>query len=188
MVASIEHQELFEKSKKFFEDKDIENTLNHYEKAIERIDRTKITNKTDYIHFLKSILEYCKENNLPEQEALVLRALGRTYSLFKQHVESMKYHYLSLKIQKKLGKKLETAEGLVFLAEDLEVSGNFDKSIQTFQEASELFQELGKLRRIKEIKKEITRLNEFSKDSQRKLKEICKKAEQNRLIKLYENE
>jgi len=76
----------------------------------------------------------------------------------------MKYHYLSLKIQKKLGKKLETAEGLVFLAEDLEVSGNFDKSIETFQEAVELFQDLGKLRNVKEIKKEISRLQEFSRE------------------------
>jgi tetratricopeptide (TPR) repeat protein len=164
MVASIEHEELFEKSKKFFEEKDIENTLDHYEKAMERIDRTKLKNKTDYIHFLQAILQYCQENNLPEQEALVLRALGRTYSLFKQHAESMKYHYQSLKIQKKLGKKVETAEGLVFLAEDLEVSGNYDKSIEAFKEASDLFQDLGKLRNVKEITKEINRLNEFSKE------------------------
>ncbi|MFX0106110.1 MAG: tetratricopeptide repeat protein [Candidatus Hodarchaeota archaeon] len=164
MVASINHSELFEKSKKFFEDGDILNTLENYQKAIERIDRSQLKNKSEYIQFLESILNHCKENNLPEEEALVLRALGRTYSLFKQHAESMKYHYQSLKIQKKLGKKLETAEGLVFLAEDLEVSGNFDKSIKTFQEASELFQDLGKLRRVKEIKKEITRLEEFSKE------------------------
>ena len=76
----------------------------------------------------------------------------------------MKYHYLSLKIQKKLGKKLETAEGLVFMAEDLEVSGNFDKSIEIFQEAAEIFQDLGKLRNIKEIDKEISRLREFSRE------------------------
>jgi tetratricopeptide (TPR) repeat protein len=164
MVASIDHHELFEKSKKFFEDKDIDNTLDHYEKAIERLDRSKIKNKSDYVTFLEAILEFCRENNLPEQEALVLRALGRTYSLFKQHVESMKCHYQSLKIQKKLGKKVETAEGLVFLAEDLEVSGNYDKSVETFQEASEIFQDLGKLRKVKDIKKEIDRLKEFSKE------------------------
>jgi len=76
----------------------------------------------------------------------------------------MKYHYQSLKIQKKLGKKLETAEGLVFLAEDLEVSGNFDKCIKTFQEANDLFQELGKLRKVKDIKKELSRLKAFSKE------------------------
>jgi tetratricopeptide (TPR) repeat protein len=164
MVASIDHTELFEKSKKFFEDGDILKTLENYEKAMERIDRTQIKNKPEYIQFLESILEHCRENNLPEEEALVLRALGRTYSLFKQYAESMKYHYQSLKIQKKLGKKLETAEGLVFLAEDLEVSGNFDKIIQTFQEALELFQDLGKLRRVKEINKEIARLEEFSRE------------------------
>lgn len=164
MVASIDHTELFEKSKKFFENGDILNTLENYEKAMERIDRSKIKNKPEYIQFLESILKHCRENNLPEEEALALRALGRTYSLFKNHVESMKYHYQSLKIQKKLGKKLETAEGLVFLAEDLEVSGNFDKSIQTFQEASEVFQDLGKLRKVKEINKEIARLEEFSRE------------------------
>ncbi|MFX1389347.1 MAG: hypothetical protein ACFE9Z_04695 [Promethearchaeota archaeon] len=164
MVASIDHIELFERSKRFFEDGDILNTIENYEKAIERIDRTQLKNKNDYIQFLEAILTHCRENNLTEEEALVLRALGRTYSLFKQHAESMKYHYQSLKIQKKLGKKLETAEGLVFLAEDLEVSGNFDICIKTFQEASELFQDLGKLRRVKEIKKEISRLEDFSRE------------------------
>ncbi len=164
MVASIDHVELFEKSKKLFEDGDIKNTLENYEKAMERIDRSQIKNKQEYLQFLESILNHCKENNLTEEEALVLRALGRTFSLFKQYPESMKYHYLSLKIQKKLGKKLETAEGLVFFAEDLEVSGNFDKCVEAFQEASEVYQDLGKLKKVKEIKKEITRLKEFSKE------------------------
>jgi len=164
MVASIDHQELYEKSKKFFEDKDIDNTIDHYEKAIERLDRTKITNKSDYINFLEAVLEYCRENSFPEQEALVLRALGRTYSIFKNHTESMKCHYQSLKIQKKLGKKVDTAEGLVFLAEDLEVSGNFDRTVETFQEASEIFQELGKLKEVEDITKEINRLKKFSKE------------------------
>jgi len=164
MVASINHTEFFEKSKKFFEDGDILNTLENYQKAIERIDRTQLGNKSEYIQFLESILKHCQDNNLSEEEALVLRALGRTYSLFKQHAESMKYHYQSLKIQKKLGKKLETAEGLVFLAEDLEVSGNFDKSIEIFHEAAEIFQDLGKLRNINEINKEISRLQEFSRE------------------------
>ena len=164
MVASIDHTELFEKSKKFFESGDILNTIENYEKALERIDRAQVKNNAEYIQFLQDILTHCRENNLPEEEALVLRALGRTHSLFKQYPESMKYHYQSLKIQKKLGKRLDTAEGLVFLAEDLEVSGNFDKCIQTFQEAADLYQELGKLRKVKEIKKEITRLKAFSKE------------------------
>ncbi|MCK4379736.1 MAG: tetratricopeptide repeat protein [Candidatus Lokiarchaeota archaeon] len=164
MVASINHTEFFEKSRKFFESGDILNTLENYQKAMEHIDRTQIQNKTEYIQFLESILKHCRDNTLPEEEALVLRALGRTYSLFKQHAESMKYHYLSLKIQKKLGKKLETAEGLVFLAEDLEVSGNFDKIIEIFKEAEEIFQDLGKSENVKEIKKEILRIQEFSRE------------------------
>ena len=164
MVASINHTELFEKSKRFFESGDILNTLENYTKAMERLDRSKIKNKNDYIQFLQEIINHCRENNLPEEEALALRALARTYSIFKQHAESMKYHYQSLKIQKKLGKKLETAEGLVFLAEDLEVSGNFNKCIETFEEANDLYQELGKLRRVKEIKKELSRLKAFSKE------------------------
>ena len=164
MVAIKDHDDLIEKSKNCFEDRDIPNTIDNYEKAMERIDRTKLTNKSDYFQFLQSVLRYCQENDLHEEEALVLRALGRTYSIFKHHAESMKYHYQSLKIQKKLGKKVETAEGLVFLAEDLEVSGNYDKSVETFQEASEVFQDLGKLRRVKDIIKEVTRLKEFSKE------------------------
>ena len=50
----------------------------------------------------------------------------------------------------------------IFLA--IKVSGNFDRSIQTFQEASEVFQDLGKLRKVKEINKEISRLEEFSRE------------------------
>ncbi|MFX1569508.1 MAG: tetratricopeptide repeat protein [Promethearchaeota archaeon] len=164
MVASINHTELFEKSKKFFESGDILNTLDHYTKAMEHIDRSKLKNKNEYIQFLQDIINHCRENNLPEEEALALRTLARTYSIFKQHAESMKYHYQSLKIQKRLGKKLETAEGLVFLAEDIEVSGNFDKCIKTFEESLDLYQELGKLRKVKEIKKEISRLKAFSKE------------------------
>ncbi len=164
MVAIITYQEFFEKSKKLFEEKDIIKSLESYQKAMEYVDRAHIKNKSEFIQFLQLILKHCIENKLPEQEALVLRTLGRTYSLFKQHAESMKYHYRSLKIQKKLGKKQETAEGLVFLAEDLEVSGNFNKCVATFQEASEVFKDLGKLREVKEIQKQITRLQEFSKE------------------------
>ncbi len=164
MVTIITHSELFEKSKEFFEEGDIINSLETYQKSLEQFDRRHSKNKTEYTQFLEIILKHCQENNLPEQEALTYRALGRTYSIFKQHAESMKYHYQSLKIQKKLGKKRETAEGLVFLAEDLEVSGNYDKTISIFQEASDAFKELGKLKEVKEIKKEIARLQEFSRE------------------------
>jgi len=163
MVTIMDNSELLEKSKKFFEDRDIPNALETYEKAIDHVDRAKPKNKSEYILYLEAVLQYCKENNLIEHEALVLRTLGRTHSIFKQHAESMKFHYKSLKIQKRLGKKIETAEGLMFLAEDLEVSGNYDKSIEIFEEASELFKELGKLIKIKDITKEISRLREFSK-------------------------
>ena len=67
MVASINHTELFEKSKKLFEDGDILNTIENYEKAMERIDRSQIKNKTEYIQFLESILNHCIDNNLPEE-------------------------------------------------------------------------------------------------------------------------
>ena len=164
MVVSMDYDELLEKSKKFFEDEDIINSLESFQKAMEHFDRSHVKNKSEYIQFLQSVLKHCRDKDLLEQEALVLRALGRTYSIFKQHAESMKYHYKSLKIQKKLGKKQQTAEGLVFLAEDLEVSGNFDKIFSTFQEASEIYQELGKLRKVEEIKKELSRLQEFSRE------------------------
>jgi len=164
MVASLDYNEFFENSKRFFEEEDITNSLESFQKAMERIDRSHIEQKSDYTQFLQSVLQYCQDKNLLEQEALVFRALGRTHSLFKQHVESMKYHYKSLKIQKKLGKKQETAEGLEFLAEDIEVSGNYDKCISTFQEASEIYQELGKLRKVEEIQKELSRLQEFSRE------------------------
>ena len=164
MVASLDYNELFQQSKKFFEGEDITNSLESFQKAMEHIDRSRVKNKSEYIQFLQSVLKHCQDKNLLEQEALVLRALGRTFSIFKQHAESMKYHYKSLKIQKKLGKKQETAEGLVFLAEDLEVSGNFDKIISTFQEASEIYQELGELKKVTWIQKELSRLQEFSKE------------------------
>ena len=164
MVASLNHIEFFEKSKKFFEAEDIINSLENYKKVMEHFGRSDIKNKDEYIQFLLTVLKHCEENKKPELEAMALRALGRTYSFFKQHAESMKYHYKSLKIQKKLGRKKETAEGLVFLAEDLEVSGNFDKIIAAFQEASNIFQELGKLKKVEEIKNQISRLQEFSKE------------------------
>ncbi|MBY9021428.1 MAG: hypothetical protein KGD67_10235, partial [Candidatus Lokiarchaeota archaeon] len=74
----------------------------------------------------------------------------------------LKYSYQALKIQKKIGKKLDVAESLAFLAEDLEVSGNYDECIISFTEAAEIFHELGKLNKEKEIKVELKRLKEFS--------------------------
>ncbi len=161
MVATVED---FERSKEFFESGDILNTIESYEKAINQIERTKAINKEELIDFLNKILKHCQENNLKNEEAMVLRALGRTYTKFKQYPLGLKYSYQSLKIQKKLGKKLDIAESLVFLAEDLEVSSNYDECVKTFSEAAEIYRELGKLRKEKEVKKEISRLKEFLKE------------------------
>lgn len=161
MVATVED---FEKSKEFFESGDILNTIESYEKAINQIERTKTIKKEELINFLNKILKHCQENNLKNEEAMVLRALGRTYTKFKQYPLGLKYSYQSLKIQKKLGKKLDIAESLVFLAEDLEVSSNYDECVKTFSEAAEIYRELGKLRKEKEVKKEISRLKEFLKE------------------------
>ena len=161
MVATVED---FEKSKEFFESGDILNTIESYEKAINQIERTKAIDKEELIGFLNKILKHCQENNLKNEEAMVLRALGRTHTKFKQYPLGLKYSYQSLKIQKKLGKKLDIAESLVFLAEDLEVSSNYDECVKTFSEAAEIYRELGKLRKVKEVKKEISRLKEFLKE------------------------
>lgn len=161
MVASIKN-EPFEKSKVLFKSGDLTNSLDYYEKAIGLIDKSK--NSIDYIQFLKSILNYCRENQLVEQEARVLRSLGRTHSLFSQHFESLNYHREALKIQRKLGKKLDIAEELVFFAEDLEASEDYNESIKNYQNAAEIFREIGKLKKEKDLQKEISRLKEFSKE------------------------
>ncbi len=161
-MVAIMNNEFFEKSKTFFDNRELDNSLDYYEKALSYIDLQK--DKFNYLRFLKEILKYCKENDLLEQEALALRALGRTYSIFKQYVESLNYHRESLKIQRKLGRKKELAEGLLFLAEDLEICGNYDECVESFLGAEEIFHELGELRKAKEIKKEISRLKEFSKE------------------------
>ena len=160
-MVAIMNNDFFEKSKKFYNDGDLTNALDYYEKALSYIDTTR--EKSAYIQFLTKILDYCKENELIEEQAVVLRSLGRTHSIFKNYVESLNYHRESLKIQRKLGRKKDVAEGLLYLAEDLEVSGNFEECTKAFESASEIFYELGKLRQCKDIKKEISRLKEFSK-------------------------
>ncbi len=160
-MVAIMNNDFFEKSKKFYNDGDLTNALDYYEKALSYIDTTR--EKSAYIQFLTKILDYCKENELIEEQAVVLRSLGRTHTIFKNYVDSLKYHQESLKIQRKLGRKKDVAEGLLYLAEDLEVSGNFEECVKSFESASEIFHELGKLRQCKDIKKEISRLKEFSK-------------------------
>ena len=112
----------------------------------------------------KERVEFEAQARGKEQEAIALRNLGRIHSIFKDHVKGLKYHEESLKIQRKLGKSIDIANGLVFLAEDLEVSGNYDKCIKTLNSAQQIFQDLGKLRKVKDINKEITRLEKFSKE------------------------
>jgi tetratricopeptide (TPR) repeat protein len=161
MVTTFEKGSL-ERSKQFFKNGEIKKAIENYEKAISYIDKEKESGEN--LAFLKNILEYCRNNNLIEEEALALRALGRTYSVYKKYVESLRYHWESLKLQRKLGKKLEVAEGLRFIAEDLEVSGDYDKCLETYKEAQEIFRELGKLKEVKKIKKEVSRLQEISKE------------------------
>jgi len=159
MVATIDN---FEKSKEFFESGDILNALGSFTKALDHSDTSKDAIKKKLILFLENLLQYSKDNNLRDEEAMVLRTLGRTHSKFRNHVEGLKYSYQALKIQKKIGRKLDIAESLVFLAEDLEISGNSDECIKSFAEAAEIFHELGKLDKEVEIKDEIRRLEVFS--------------------------
>jgi len=160
MVATVEN---FKKSKEFFENGDALNALESFDKVLEHFDQAEDVNKKELLQFLNDLLQYCKDNNLQNEEARVLRALGRIHSKFRNHVEGLKFSYQALKIQKKIGKNLDVAESLVFLAEDLEVSGNYEECIQTFMEAAEIFHEMGKLEKEKDVVKEINRLKAFSK-------------------------
>jgi len=159
MVATVDN---FEKSKEFFKSGDILNALESFTKALDRSDTSKDTIKEELILYLENLLQFSKDNNLRDEEAMVLRTLGRTHSKFRNHVEGLKYSYQALKIQKKIGRKLDIAESLVFLAEDLEISGNYDECVKSFTEAAEIFHELGKVNKEIEIKDEINRLEVFS--------------------------
>ena len=97
-------------------------------------------------------------------EAVALRALGRTHSLFKQYVMSLRFHEESLRIQRDLGKKIDVAEGLLFLAEDLEISGDYEKCLKAFADSENIFRELGVLEQAQKIQIEVARLKEFSKE------------------------
>ncbi|TXT63248.1 MAG: Tetratricopeptide domain protein [Promethearchaeota archaeon] len=155
--------DLFQRSRQFFESGDIPKTLETYEKAISSINHSEDSGK--YINFLSKLLKHCREHNLQEEEAIVLRDMGRTYSVFKQYVESLKHHWLSLKIQRKLGKKIEIAQGLMFIAEDLEVRGDYDESIESYEEAMQIFKTLGKEDEVSMISKKLKKLEDFSKEA-----------------------
>ena len=160
MVATVEN---FEKSKEFFKIGDVLNALESFDKVLEHFDQATEISEKEIFQFLNDLLQHCKDNNLQNEEARVLRALGRMHSKLRNHVEGLKFSYQALKIQKKIGKKLDVAESLVFLAEDLEVSGNYEECIQTFKEAADIFHEMGKLRKENDVIKEINRLKAFSK-------------------------
>jgi tetratricopeptide (TPR) repeat protein len=161
MVATVEN---FKKSKEFFKSGEITSALESINKVLEHFDQIKELNKKEMLQYLDDVLQYCRDNNLQNEEAIVLRTLGRLHSKLRNHVEGLKYSYQALKIQKKIGKKLDIADSLVFLAEDLEVSGNYDECIQNFTEAAEIYQELGKLSKKKQVLNEIKRLEAFSKE------------------------
>ena len=161
MVTTVEN---FKKAKEFFKNGDVPNALESFDKVLEHFDQAKELNKTELLLFLNNILQHCRDNNLKNEEAMVLRSLGRIHSKLRNHVEGLKFSYQALKIQKKIGKKLDIAESLVFLAEDLEVSGDYDECIVIFTEAAEVFREMGKLKKEKDVIKEIDRLKAFSKE------------------------
>ena len=161
MVATTEN---IQKSKEFFESGDIINTLASFDEILEHYDSTKDNKKEELTQFLNNILQYCKNNNLQNEEAMVLRTLGRTHTKFKDHVKGLKFSYQALKIQKKIGKKFDVAESLVFLAEDLEVSGNYKEVIKSYTGAAEIFHELGELEKEAAVRLEIERLEAFSKE------------------------
>ncbi|MFX0011012.1 MAG: tetratricopeptide repeat protein [Candidatus Hermodarchaeota archaeon] len=161
MVATFED---FEKSKKFFNSGDITNTLESLDKVLDQLDRSKNEEKADILQFLNKLLKHCQDMHLTEEEAVVLRALAKAHTKFKEHAEALKYSYQALKVRKKLGKKLDIADSMVFLGEDLEVSGNYVECVKQFSEAADIYQELGKLRREKDVRKEIKRLEKFSKE------------------------
>ena len=160
MVATSED---FEKAKELFNSGDIISSLDSFDKFLDNLDRSKTKNKVEIFQFLENVLKHCQDNNLSNEEAVTLRTLGKAHTKFKEHPEALKYSYLALKVRKKLGKKLDIADSLVFLAEDLEVSGNYKECIENFSEAADIYRDLGKLRKEKEVRKELTRLESFSK-------------------------
>ncbi|MBN1214580.1 MAG: hypothetical protein JXA99_03970 [Candidatus Lokiarchaeota archaeon] len=162
-MVAIMGDDLFKRSKDFFKSGDIKSTLETYEKFIHNIDHSR--DHKEYIDFLKIVLNFCKEKGLRDEEAILLRDMGRTYSIFKKYPDSLKHHRLSLRIQRELGKKKEVGEGLLFMAEDLVVSGDFEECLKSYDEAKDIFQKLGKIKNVKDIEKKIKILKDYSKEA-----------------------
>ncbi|MBY9007948.1 MAG: hypothetical protein KGD63_14495 [Candidatus Lokiarchaeota archaeon] len=162
-MVAIMGEDLFKRSKEFFKSKDIKNTLETYEKFLHNLDHTK--DHKEYIDFLKNILTFCEKKGLRDEEALILRDMGRTYSIFKKYPDSLKHHRLSLKIQRQLGKKREVADGLLFIAEDLVVSGAFEECFKSYEEAMDIYQKLGNIENVRKIENKLKSLKEYSKEA-----------------------
>ena len=160
MVATMKNT-YFDKSKTSFQNGDLSNTINFFEKSIPEIDKSE--NPEKYVNFLKELLRHCLDNNFVEAEATILRLLGRVSLQFEKYVESLKFHRKSLKIQRRLGKKLEIANQLLFLGEDLELLERYEESIKSLESAADLFEGLGKYDKVNEIKDEVRSIKDFSK-------------------------
>ncbi len=161
-MVAILNNDFLERSKKLYKEGNFQDALQTFEKAISHVDRSK--DKSEYLSYLENLLKFCKDNNALEDEALVLRAMARIYSAFRMHADAMRLHWQALKLQKRLGKQSVVADGLVFLAEDLQISGNYGESIKAYEDASDIYKSLGKLRLVKELKKKIIEIKEFSKE------------------------
>jgi len=162
-MVAIMNNDFFDESKVFFQNGDIANTIEQFGKAISNIDPKQTEMQSEYVSFLKSVLERCRSERLTEEEARVLRMLGRIHSLFNQHYESLNYHRESLKIQRKLGRKADLADGLILLADSLQINGKYDECLDALKTAAEIFHDLGRLKREKEVINQIAHLKEFSK-------------------------
>lgn len=161
MVATMKDG-FFEKCRGYFENGDLTNTIDCFEKSIALINKD--DDPQPYYDFLMRLLEHCQENQLKDEEALVLRTLGRTHSIFSDYIKSLNFHRESLKIQRKIGRKLDIANGLVFMAEDLEITEKFEDCIDAYQGAQDMFKEIGKIRKAKELEKKITQLKKITKE------------------------
>ena len=158
----MDNNKLFERSRSLFEDGELSSSLESFEQCVSNLAVSKPEDESKYILFLKEILEHCRNGDLMEEEARTLRLLGRAHSVFGQHYESLNYHRESLAIQRKLGRKSDFADGLILLADTLEISGKHEESIESLKTAADIYRELGKLGKAKRVKKDITRLKKFS--------------------------
>lgn len=164
MVAIMSNNELFEKSRLCFNEGDVQAAIEHLEALISSMNAGEIKENDDHVQYLNDLLKYCRDNQLVELEAKVLRVLGTAYRLLNKLKESENFHHESLKIQRKSGRKADLADGLVLLSDSLQINGKHDECLDALKTAADIYRELGKLRREKELRKHISKLEKFSKD------------------------